>query len=181
MSRIRRAARLRVDSSRDAAEVLHAVLPPLKKLASDTMSDLVQMKRSARGEPGCSRTLRARVDGCCSGRHTPVLGRIPVTAPSPPMWKAPSPLPAKPGWTWRTVSGDVYNDVKIVGMGQDSVIILYTGGGRRVAVADLPLNCKWNSATRPPPGQRWHRRRMRKDSRPRRPDRKMMPGWVTED
>jgi nucleoredoxin len=47
-------------------------------------------------------------------------------------------MPAQPNWTWRTISGEVYTNVKVLSVDRDSVMIMYDGGGQRVPLAYLP-------------------------------------------
>ena len=58
-------------------------------------------------------------------------------APTTP-WTPPAVLPAQPNWTWTTISGQVYNNVKVLSVDRDSAMIMYDGGGERVPLAYLP-------------------------------------------
>jgi nucleoredoxin len=57
---------------------------------------------------------------------------------SVPTWTPPSPLPAKPNWTWTTTDGTVYKNVKIVGIDPANVTILHEDGGTQVPMSKLP-------------------------------------------
>jgi nucleoredoxin len=50
----------------------------------------------------------------------------------------PAVMPAFPNWTWTTIAGRVYNNVKVLSVDPNgSVLITYDGGGERVPLAFL--------------------------------------------
>ena len=53
-------------------------------------------------------------------------------------WAPPSPLPAKPNWTWTTTDGHTYKNVQIQKVDPANVSILDDDGGATVAIATLP-------------------------------------------
>ncbi len=82
---------------------------------------------------------------------TPALApaSAPSTAPAPapapmasaaPAWTPPAVMPAQPNWTWRTISGETFTNVKVLSVDRDSVMIMYDGGGQRVPLAYLPTD-----------------------------------------
>ncbi len=59
-------------------------------------------------------------------------------------------MPAQPNWTWITIAGLVYTNVKVLSYDHDSVMITYDGGGERVPLAYLPPDLR-KLFNNPPP------------------------------
>jgi nucleoredoxin len=57
----------------------------------------------------------------------------PVSQPFVP----PTVMPSFPNWTWTTIAGRVYTNVKVLSVDSNSVLITYDGGGERVPLAYL--------------------------------------------
>ena len=73
--------------------------------------------------------------------YVPAPG-APTTAPAPvaptTQWTPPAVLPSQPNWTWTTIAGQVYHNVRVLSVDPQSVMIMYDGGGERVPLAYLP-------------------------------------------
>jgi nucleoredoxin len=112
--------------------------------------------------------LQQLVNSAISGSHSspavPVVAPAPVAPPAPPKaLYAPSPpptpalatpappaaMPAQPNWTWITIAGLVYTNVKVLSFDHDSVMITYDGGGERVPLSYLPPDLRKLFTTSP--------------------------------
>lgn len=109
-------AKLAGDSGRDIGVIGHAVGAAwqgnprpgngvdvsLQKFAQDTAHDLWQLA-SVPAENGAAVVAQAPDEADAP----------PPTAAEPPKWKGPAVMPAKPDWTWTTLEGNEYRNVKV--------------------------------------------------------------------
>jgi thiol-disulfide isomerase/thioredoxin len=81
-------------------------------------------------------------------KSVPVLNNLPVVtalvpapppAPPPvPVWTPPAVIPAQPNWTWTSISGVVYHNVKVFKVDPEFVTATYDEGGGRIPLSSLP-------------------------------------------
>ena len=169
------------------------------KLAIDVDKDLANAwKGLGDGWDGLGKPLTALVcDTAYDLDHivsapcsVPVPAPVPEPATAPveplrPAWTAPATFPAKPNWTWTTLRGDVFQEVKVVGMEEHSVTIIFNGGGRHVAVADLGVGLQKELGYDPAIFATEAARRQEADNAARAADASRIPdmatGWETDN
>jgi thiol-disulfide isomerase/thioredoxin len=73
-------------------------------------------------------------------KKIPILSALaPAPAPTPiPVWTPPAVLPEQPDWTWTTISGEVYHNVKVYKVDADYVTATYSEGGGQIPLSSLP-------------------------------------------
>ena len=82
---------------------------------------------------------RARYAASLAPPSAPAVVNTTPAAPSwSPTWSPPAVLPQQPNWSWTTISGETYNNVRVISVDRDSVMITHATGGERVPLAYLP-------------------------------------------